>query len=306
MRARGIPLRSRTHLPLQYPTSPFIIPTHPPLVILPMSVYLESKQYAGQDFNSESYERFMGRWTGVGTTRGEVVPTIRQDLTKSIASILPLIQNETHYAFDKELGRPQDWKPVPLHATVLRMVALLSGRVFVGYPLNRSEEWLDASINYTTALAGVLRDSMIWNPLLIPFVGGWLPSVRRSIQYLKMAQKWMKPLLAEVLSRETEKTGPVKVGARGTFISWLLKYLPENQRTAERIGMDQMIVGTPVILTCKRPGLTRSEDIVCGDPHDEFYRFHGTKTFIRWPEFRVADCCRSYSTWLRDPSTSNL
>ena len=210
-----------------------------------MLVYLESKQQAGNDFNSESYERFMGRWTGVGTSQPEVVPTIRQDLTKSIASILPLIQNETHHAFDKELGRPDDWTPIRLHATMLRMVALLSGRVFVGHPLNRSEEWLDASINYTTALAAVLRDSTMWNPLLIPFVGRFLPSVRRSREYLRKAQKWMKPLLAEVLSKEKEKSGPVKVGTQGTFIAWLLNYLPEHQRTAERIGMDQMIVGIP-------------------------------------------------------------
>ncbi len=241
-----------------------------------MSVYLESKHNPAVDMDAVTYSRFMGRWTHVGSNRGEMLAAIRQDLTKSIAGILPLIQDEARYAFAHELDGalppPGDvdtddrggWRPFPLYVTLLRMVALLSGRVFVGLPLNRSEAWVDASINYTPALVAVMHDSTRFHPLLIPFVAPFLPSVRRVRTYLARAQLWMRPLVAEVLAhekssqqkRDPEKDAaamdrygraataatPVKVGVRGTLISWLLKYLPDEDKTPERIGIDQMIV----------------------------------------------------------------
>ncbi len=73
----------------QYPDTPFVIPANPRLVILPMSLYLESKTHPAADFNAETYERFMGRWTHAGDERDEVRMAIRQDLTKSIGAILP-------------------------------------------------------------------------------------------------------------------------------------------------------------------------------------------------------------------------
>src|SRR3569833_141035 len=148
----------------QYPNSPFVLPLNPPLVILPMSVYLESKNHPAGSLNAETYERFLGRYTNVGRANQEIFTTVSQDLTKGIAEILPLIQDETRYAFSKEIGTPTDWKPFPLYPLMLRLVALLSGRVFVGHPLNRNEEWLDASINYTTSVAAVSHATMSANP----------------------------------------------------------------------------------------------------------------------------------------------
>jgi hypothetical protein len=56
----------------------------------------------------------------------------------------------------------------------------------------------------------------------------------------------MEPYVAEILS-ENEKNpsaAVVEAGSRGTWISWLLKYLPPELQTAERIGIDQMLVSS--------------------------------------------------------------
>lgn len=37
-----------------------------------------------------------------------------------------------------------DWTPLPLYHMLSNLVALLSSRVFVGYPLNRNEAWVGA------------------------------------------------------------------------------------------------------------------------------------------------------------------
>jgi hypothetical protein len=222
---------------------------NPPLVMLPTSVYLESKALASGRNDRESYERFMGRWTHLGSDLREVPDSIRQDLTQSIADILPLIQDETRYAFSKEIGTPKDWTGIRVYPTMLKMVALLSGRVFVGYPLNRNDAWLDASINYTTALAGVMRDSITWNPFVLPFVAPWLSSIRRANVYLKKAREWMTPLVSEALAEKHLKKShrDTKAGSRGTLISWLLNHLPERLHTPERIALDQMVVGLPLL-----------------------------------------------------------
>lgn len=217
---------------------------------------MESKQKSSFSLDAESYELFMGHWTDFGSENdGALTRTVRQDLTKSIGAILPLLQDELKYAFEKELGNSTEWHAIPLLSVLLRMVALLSGRVFVGSPLHRNEEWVDASINYTVALASVARESRTWNPLLVPFVAPFLPSVKKTRRYLYKAKEWMKPLVSEIVNAEKEAPGrPAKVGQRGTFISWLLNYLPAHRKTASRIGKDQMALSFAAIHTTSSTG----------------------------------------------------
>ncbi len=35
-----------------------------------------------------------------------------------------------------------EWKALPLYYTLQNLVALLSGRIFVGHPLSRNEAWV--------------------------------------------------------------------------------------------------------------------------------------------------------------------
>ena len=94
----------------------------------------------------ESYERFLGRWTHIGQDMTELSTAVRQDLTQSLGDILPVVQDELRLAFAKEMGNPEQWTTITVYPTILKIVALLSGRVFVGAPLSRSPAWLDASI----------------------------------------------------------------------------------------------------------------------------------------------------------------
>ncbi|KAK0762080.1 hypothetical protein N5P37_004881 [Trichoderma harzianum] len=161
--------------------SPFIIPANPQLVILPMSMYMESKAHPAADVSAETNERFMGHWTRVQNT--EIYSAIRQDLSKNLNIVLPLIQDETKYAF-KELNIQSEWTSVNINSAMLRMIALISGRVFVGSPLSRSEEWLDASINYTRALSKVQDDYLGLGPVLsniaAPFLSSYIPDAHKT------------------------------------------------------------------------------------------------------------------------------
>ncbi|KAM6485446.1 cytochrome P450 [Trichoderma sp. SZMC 28011] len=228
--------------------TPFIIPANPQLVILPMSMYMESKTHPAADVSAERNERFMGHWTCAGVQNAEIYSAIRQDLSKNLNIVLPLIQDETKYAF-KELKIQSEWTSVNINSAMLRMIALISGRVFVGSPLSRSEEWLDASINYTRALSKVQDDYLGLGPVLSNIAAPFLSSVWKARGYMTKAQTWMRPLVAEILASEKSMDGPSKAGVTGCFISWLLKYIPDAHKTATRVGEDQMIVSFAAIHT---------------------------------------------------------
>lgn len=80
-------------------------------------------------------------------------------------------------------------------------------------------------------------DLILYN-IAAPFLG----SVWRARGYMTKAQTWMRPLVAEILAAEKAMDGPSKAGITGCFISWLLKYIPDTDKTSTRAGEDQMIV----------------------------------------------------------------
>jgi hypothetical protein len=119
------------------------VPTSPPIVILPISVLDEVRNLPENivSFNGEIRRIFVGKHTGFGDDRPEVIAAVKVDLTRNIASTLDGLQDEIKYALNKEFGSCEDWTSIKLYGKLARAVALLSGRVFVGRPLSRVEEW---------------------------------------------------------------------------------------------------------------------------------------------------------------------
>lgn len=74
---------------------------------------------------------FAGEHTGIGVAPPETIQAVKVDLTRHIASTLDDLQDEVVYGFDKEFGSCDDWTAFPLYSKILRIVALLSSRVFV-------------------------------------------------------------------------------------------------------------------------------------------------------------------------------
>jgi hypothetical protein len=120
----------------------------------------------------------MARYTGIGKDRPEALMAAKVDLTRHIASTMDGLQDEIRYAFNKELGPCEDWTPVVLYGTMTRIVALLSGRVFVGRPLSRSDEWINASINYTMDAVKAREAIAKWPIYLRNFVAPFLPEIK--------------------------------------------------------------------------------------------------------------------------------
>ncbi len=98
------------------------------------------------------------------------------------------------------------WHSYNGHNVLLGVVSRAIARVFVGPPLCRDPEWLEASIGYTQdvfQLAGILRNRhWLVRPLVYPF----LSSRRRIKSRLSIAKKHLLPLLQEraISQRESQ------------------------------------------------------------------------------------------------------
>ncbi|KAF9871834.1 hypothetical protein CkaCkLH20_10768 [Colletotrichum karsti] len=236
----------------KYPDTPFIVPSDPPRVILPMNLHQEVIHADESEFSfgAELYDVFLGRYTHIGESNHDIIGAVRVDLTRNLNAVLQPIQDEMNHAIGQLVGDSGEWKTLNVHKTILRMVGLMSGRVFVGLPLSRDEEWLAASINFTVDVSKSRLAMLRLHPWIRPFFLRTLPEVRHMIGEQKKAHEWMRPLVAD-FTRDQYKLEekPAKPGQRGAFISWMMKYLPEEQRTAENIGNGQMLLSFAAIHT---------------------------------------------------------
>ncbi|KAG4288500.1 hypothetical protein FPRO06_06152 [Fusarium proliferatum] len=239
----------------QYRDSPFVLAgSRPPLLILPMSVFHEIHNKPNEYISiiAEHEDKFQGKYTHITTIRPEIPATIRQDLTRNMPNIILDFQDELAYA-SKQWPWTSNWSSVRLYEMMLRTVALLSGRAFVGLPLCRDEGWLQATIGYTVQCVSIRDQLFTWSPVLRPIIGPFLPSVRSVRRHLRFASEIMAPLISQVLQdgRQDLADAPLadQTNGRGTFISWLLRHLPAELRTPEQVGLDQMLVSFAAIHT---------------------------------------------------------
>ncbi|KAK4141456.1 uncharacterized protein C8A04DRAFT_39069 [Dichotomopilus funicola] len=122
--------------------------------------------------------------------------TIKTSLTPSLARLNPAIAEEVEDSIRNELPPCDDWTPININRKLLRIVALVSGRIFIGPELSRSEEYLDAAINYTIELMEARRALDAVRPLFRLFIGNRIPEVRRLDERLVQADKFMRPVVA--------------------------------------------------------------------------------------------------------------
>jgi hypothetical protein len=88
-----------------------------------------------------------------------------------------------------------DWTAVNINSILLRTVAQVSGRIFVGPELCHSEAYLEAAIKYTIEVIGAANAVSKVSPWLRPFKARGLPEVRRLNDRRKHAMEFMGPVV---------------------------------------------------------------------------------------------------------------
>jgi hypothetical protein len=101
----------------------------------------------------------------------------------------------------------KDWTPVNLNSKLLRVVAIVSGRIFIGPELCHNEEYIDAAINYTMDLTNARRAVSVITPAWLKrFKAPFLPEVKRIDERERAVTRFLAPIVTA--RRQREKDDP--------------------------------------------------------------------------------------------------
>jgi cytochrome P450 len=120
-----------------------------------------------------------------------------QLIRESTVRLNPTISDEVLEAMALELPQGSDWTEVNINSKLLRIVAMVSGRVFVGPELCRDEAYLDASINYTTDLMIAVHVVALVPKFLRSLISPHLPPVKKLQQRIREADEFLRPIVAK-------------------------------------------------------------------------------------------------------------
>ncbi|KAL2161084.1 hypothetical protein VTH06DRAFT_8797 [Thermothelomyces fergusii] len=148
------------------------------------------------DFDQAIAQTLHATYTKVPIGEVLIPHTIKASLTPSLVRLNPTIASEVQLSIRNELPPCDDWTSVNINQKLLRIVALVSGRVFIGEELSRSEEYLDAAINYTVELNDARRAVDRLRAWQRPFLASRLPEVRKLDQRLAQADRFLRPIVA--------------------------------------------------------------------------------------------------------------
>ncbi|KAI4863164.1 ent-kaurene oxidase [Hypoxylon rubiginosum] len=147
-------------------------------------------------------------------------------MTGQLARMTPQLKEELEHILATEFPECEEWTPFKIQPFMIRTVARLSGRVFVGPALNRVEEWMDVSINFAiTAFIAVIKLQFFppWMRPVAQYLVSELGTIRKD---LAKAEAMITPIIDERL-RDSETPGYEKPD---DYVQWLLDALPEDQK----------------------------------------------------------------------------
>jgi cytochrome P450 len=143
------------------------------------------------------------------------------------------------------------WTPIDLQEKLNRIVAQASARIFVGFPLCRSEEWLESSIKFATDAMVGAEKLKLWHPWLRPIAQFLVPEVKRIKGNYKHAHSL---LLSELARRDTNVDSFDKRQYYDT-IEWMqnrAKKIDEASFGSKELAKMQMLTATAAIHTTRQ------------------------------------------------------
>ncbi|KAK3385238.1 cytochrome P450 [Podospora didyma] len=165
---------------------------------------------------------------------------IKTSLTPALVRLNPTISEEVKEWFGRELPPCDNWTSVNINHKLLRIVGAVSGRIFVGADIARSEEYLDMAINYTVDLMKARHAVDGMKPWLRPFKANSIPEVQQLKARLKSAEAIMRPIV-ESRQREAAEGNTEKPD---DMLQWLMDVQGSTKfasnLSTERLAADQL------------------------------------------------------------------
>ncbi|KAM7210685.1 Cytochrome P450 [Rhypophila decipiens] len=186
-----------------YNTKPAILPLLgiPNLILLPTSdiQFIQEQPRSILDPAKQTDQRLQLQFTSPNPDLMDLHQHVAQNrtvmdyMTTQIGNLVPDLVDELEFAGSKYWGdetSTSEWKEVGVYKTMTGILALVSNRIFIGSPLNRTQEIIKVGMQYSVdvpVVSAVIR--CLWDPV-VPLVG-WLltiPVRRRARQFEKLLE----------------------------------------------------------------------------------------------------------------------
>ncbi|KAH7025664.1 cytochrome P450 [Microdochium trichocladiopsis] len=167
------------------------------VIVLPISYVEELRNMPDTIINNVEAlnETLQTHYTGLNSYNPLMNHVIRSDLTHNLPRINHLLSKEVAQTVPEYLGKHREWTRVNINEKLLKMVAIISGHVFIGPQLNRDERYLDASINYTVDLFKAAGELQKWHRLIRPIGKYFIPSVHQLHEQRRRAKEFLVPVV---------------------------------------------------------------------------------------------------------------
>ncbi|QYT05082.1 hypothetical protein H0G86_011977 [Trichoderma simmonsii] len=170
-------------------------------------------------------DRHLGHYTTIDHESDVMLGAIKIDLNRNLGLFVGDVEQEVAHCFKTKFPSCEEWTPVDLHETLLRIVAQASARIFVGYPMCRNDEWLECSTKFALDVMTGGEKLKLWHPWLRPFAQYWIPEMRR---IRGDHQRALDLLMPELKKRAAETRQPDEP-PRQDMIQWM-------QQRAQKLG----------------------------------------------------------------------
>lgn len=97
-----------------------------------------------------------------------------------------------------------EWHSIHPSSDILRIVARLSTRIFLGEELCRNDKWLDASAIYAKVAFHAVEVLRRYPPALRPWVASFVPEVRAARACMANCREIMSPFVAQRYAMKAE------------------------------------------------------------------------------------------------------
>ncbi|KHJ34786.1 putative cytochrome p450 monooxygenase [Erysiphe necator] len=227
----------------KYPDSPFTIPTTPPIVILPKSVINDLKYFTDDkaSFWDELKSRFHSNISGFAIDNKMLTTVVRHDVTRNLASSLNSVQEETALSFYRTLGPCEDWTTHNLYSVLTKIVALVSGRVFVGTSLSRNDKWVDVTVNYTLHLNAAKHAVLGWPEWVVNLIAPYMKQFKAIEKFRSRAEEFVKPLHDAYFAEESNGKQASEKGNEKSGVSWFLDRMKPQDRKDPKMLVNQLL-----------------------------------------------------------------
>ena len=188
----------------------------------------------------------------------------------SIANILNYLQD--------------NWISMPFNSTILRLVARISARVFVGFPLCRNEEWLATSISYSQNVFITSVIVRLFPTFMRSWVAPFIPAVWKVQQNLRLAKKLIVPYVEKRISRQ--KNDPT-YQKPDDLLQWMMNEANERDGKPEKLAHRELVITLASIHTSTMAAVHTFYDI-CAHPE-----------YIQRLREEVVNCVEEEGGWSR-------